>query len=289
MKISKLLKQGFCISFEFFPPKTEEGEKELFENLRKLEAIQPTYVSVTYGAGGTTRDRTHRIVTRIASEEKLNVMAHLACVGHTKGEIKTILEAYHKADVDNILALRGDAPVGSDIRPEEGEMPHAMDLVSLIKNDFDDYFSIGGAVFPERHLESPNWDWEIKHFAEKTRVGLDFAITQLFFDNKYYFDLKERCAKSGVAIPLVPGIMPITNYKQISKFAAMCGATIPAELTNKMSPYEDNNEEIAKIGIEFAVKQCEGLLEAGVPGLHFYTLNKSTATLQIVKALTIKR
>ncbi len=288
MKISEILKKQFTVSFEFFPPKTEEGETELFKNLKRLEELRPSFVSVTYGAGGGTRDRTRRIVTLIAHEEKLNVMAHLTSIGHSKKEILDILNNYLEAKIDNILALRGDPQAGSVFNPKNEEMPHAADLIRLIRDNFDDYFSIGGAVFTARHPESPNWDWEMSRLQQKAEAGMEFAITQLFFENKNFYEFMDRCLKYKINIPVIPGIMPITSFNQIAKFSAMCNATIPEKTTELMEKYQDRSDEVEKIGVEYAVNQCEDLLKNKVRGLHFYTLNKSPATLKIYKALQIQ-
>jgi len=283
MKISEILKQvNTSISFEFFPPKSEEGEKQLFNAIKELEKLNPTFVSVTYGAGGSTRDRTRKIVKKIHEETSLTVMAHLTCIGHTKKELLEILKDYKSIGIQNILALRGDIPVnqGDFIFPEDG-CKYANELVKLIRENFKDWFSIGVAAYPEGHPESPNLERDIYYFKSKVNAGADFAITQMFFDNRYFYDYLELCKKEGIDIPIIPGIMPITNFKQIRKFALMCGATIPENLVKKLEKVQDNNEEVEKVGIEFAVKQCEDLLKNGVKGLHFYTLNKSKATIEI--------
>ncbi len=287
MKIGQLLGSGlFSISFEFFPPKDEKGERQLFETIRKLEKLNPTFVSVTYGAGGSTRDRTRRIVKRIHEETELTVMAHLTCIAHTKEELLDILRDYRNIGIENILALRGDVPRDRpDWRPPEGACRYAVELVELIRSSFGDYFSVGVAAYPEGHPESPNLEWEVKFFKRKVEAGADFAITQMFFVNEYYYRFVELCQKAGVEIPIIPGIMPITNFRQIKKFASLCGATIPSSLVEKMERVEDRPEEVKKIGIEFAIKQCLDLIEHGVPGLHFYTLNKSDATLRIYEAI----
>ncbi len=287
MKIGDILRKGiFSVSFEFFPPKSEEGEKQLFETVAKLKDLNPTFVSVTYGAGGSTRDRTRRVVQRIHEEVGLNVMAHLTCIAHTKGELIEILREYDKIGIDNILALRGDVPRDDpDFRPPDGSCKYAVELVKLIRDVFGGRFSIGVASYPEGHPESPNMEWEIRYFAEKVRAGADFSITQMFFDNSFYYSFVEQCTSAGIDIPIIPGIMPITNYRQIKKFASMCGAEIPQGLVEKLEPVSDQPEEVAKIGIDFAIRQCEDLLRNGVPGLHFYTLNRSKATLQIYEAI----
>jgi methylenetetrahydrofolate reductase (NADPH) len=284
MKISEILKQvKRSISFEFFPPKTPEGEESLFKTIKELEFIKPTFVSVTYGAGGSTRERTIRVVKRIHLQTDLTVMAHQTCIGHTKKEIIEILKEYRDIGVQNILALRGDIPEGqkeSFVFPPDG-CRYAGELVSLIRENFGDWFSIGVAAYPEGHPESPDLDTDIFYFKKKVDAGADFAITQMFFDNRYFYNFMEKVHKAGIDIPVIPGIMPVTNFKQIKKFADMCGASIPKELIEKIQPVADRPEEVEKIGIEYAVKQCEDLLRNGVKGLHFYTLNRSKATIHI--------
>jgi len=287
MKVGEILRKGvFSVSFEFFPPKTEEGERQLFETVEELKALKPTFVSVTYGAGGSTRERTRNVVKRIHEETDLNVMAHLTCIAHTREELVDILEDYRNLGIENILALRGDVPRDRpDFTPPEGACTHARELVELIREKFNGYFSIGVASYPEGHPESPNMDWEIRFFKEKVEAGADFSITQMFFENDHYYRFVDRCRAAGIDIPIIPGIMPITNFKQIRKFAAMCGATIPQVLIERMEPLEDRPSEVARIGVDFAIKQCEDLLRNGAPGLHFYTLNRSRATLQIYAAI----
>jgi methylenetetrahydrofolate reductase (NADPH) len=287
MKIGELLREiPFSVSFEFFPPKTPEGEKQLFETVEKLKALSPTFVSVTYGAGGSTREKTREVVKRIHRDSGLNVMAHLTCIAHTRSELLKILEDYDRIGIENILALRGDVPRDKpDFRPPEGSCRFAFELVRLIRDNFGGRFSVGVACYPEGHPESPNMEWEIKYFKLKVDAGADFAITQMFFNNDYYYEFLDRCDRAGIDIPIIPGIMPITNFKQIRKFASLCGAEIPQELIAKMEPLEDRPEEVAKIGVEFAIRQCEDLIRGGAPGLHFYTLNKSGATLQIYDAI----
>jgi len=287
MKISDILKQvNTSISFEFFPPKTKEGEENLFKTIKELEPLKPTFVSVTYGAGGSTRDRTRNIVKKIHETTSLTVMAHLTCIGHSKAELIDILSDYKNIGIQNILALRGDIPVNVDNFniPEDG-CRYANELVELIKENFKDWFSIGVAAYPEGHPESPNLERDIYYFKKKVDAGAEFAITQMFFDNNYFYRYLDLCQKAGINIPIIPGIMPITNFKQIRKFALMCGATIPENLVQQLEKVQDKPEEVEKIGIEFAVRQCEDLLKNGVKGLHFYTLNKSKATLKIYEAI----
>ncbi|SHK17061.1 methylenetetrahydrofolate reductase [NAD(P)H] [Thermocrinis minervae] len=287
MKIIEHLRRGeFSLSFEFFPPKTQEGEEELFQTILDLRPLNPTFVSVTYGAGGSTRERTRRIAQRIHTETDLTVMVHLTCIAHTKQELLEMLTSYKEMGIQNVLALRGDVPKADDFKPPEGACKHADELVSLIRENFKDYFCVCVASYPEGHPESPNMEWEIKFFKKKVLKGADFSITQMFFDNSYYYEFVELCRKEGINIPIIPGIMPITNFRQIQKFASMCGATIPQSLIDRMEPVAEKPEEVAKIGIEFAIRQCEDLIRNKAPGLHFYTLNKSKATLEVYKAIS---
>jgi len=286
VKIIDILKKQFTVSFEFFPPKTEEGEKELFLNIKKLSELNPSFVSVTYGAGGSTRDRTRKIVERIAQEESINVMAHLTCISHTKREILEILKDYRDANIHNILALRGDPQVG-DPEPtkKSNEIPHASDLIKIIRDNFSDYFSIGGAVFVNRHPESSNWEKEIYYIKKKIDTGMEFGITQLFFKNDQFYEYLNILEKHGISIPIIPGIMPITSFAQIYKFSSMCNAEIPVELGEKLQKYKDDSDAVTKIGIEYAIEQCLDLLKSGINGLHFYTLNRSMATIRIYQAI----
>ncbi len=287
MKIGDYLRQGkFSVSFEFFPPKTSEGEEELFQTIKSLQQLNPTFVSVTYGAGGSTRDRTRRVVERIHKETNLTVMAHLTCIAHTKEDLYDILKGYAQIGIENILALRGDLPANMpDFKPPEGACKHGSELVRFIRENFGKTFSIGVASYPEGHPESPNMEWEIRYFKQKVEAGANFSITQMFFDNSYFYRFLELCQRAGIDIPIIPGIMPITNFRQIQKFASMCGAEIPQSLVERLEPYADNPEETLKIGVEFAIEQCLDLLENSVQGLHFYTLNKSKATLLVYEGI----
>lgn len=285
MKIIDILNsKKTVISFEFFPPKTEKGELELFDNILSLKKLKPDFVSVTYGAGGSTREKTNELAVKI-SKEDINVMIHTTSIMHTKNQMKKMIKTYKDEGIDNLLALRGDSPQGMNLDYSKQEMVHASDLINLIKSEFGSHFSIGGAAFPEGHLESKNKEKEMEYFKLKQDAGMEFAITQLFFDNSYYYDFLDRTEKNGVNIPIIPGIMPITNYQQIEKFIAMCGATVPKELIEKLERVKENREESEKIGIDYAVKQCEDLIKNGVKGLHFYTLNKSKATIKIYENL----
>ena len=283
MKIGHVLREtNFSISFEFFPPKTPKGEEELFNTIKKLEHIKPTFVSVTYGAGGSTRERTQRVVTRIHKETDITVMAHLTCIAHTQGELKEILDYYKNEGIENILALRGDPP--KEGLAKQG-CHHSTELIDLIRSLYNNHFSIGVASYPEGHPESPNMEWEIRFFKLKVEKGAEFSITQMFFDNTYFYRFMEELGKAGINIPVIPGIMPITNFGQIVKFASMCGATIPQSLIDRLEKVKDDNKAVTDIGVEFAIRQCEDLIENGVKGFHFYTLNKSDATRRIYSAI----
>ena len=274
------------ISFEFFPPKTDEGDRNLLEKqIPALLQAKPDYCSVTYGAGGSTRDKTLMIVDRIQRQHGLTALAHLTCVGHTRGQVRELLEKIRSLGCKNILALRGDPPGGGEFQPTPGGFEFAAQLVRFIRESGD--FSIGVAGFPEGHIacqEGKHADW--RHLKEKMDAGADFVLTQLFFDNADYFEFRDYVAgKLGVRVPLVPGIIPILSAAQITKFTQLCGAKIPPPLRSKLDQLAGNDEAAAEFGIEYATRQCEELLRAGAPGLHFYTLNKSRSTVRVLKNL----
>lgn len=282
MKIEEILKsKKRVIAFEFFPPKSEIGEIDLFENVKKLKKISPDFVSVTYGAGGSTREKTNEMAVKLSKNEDINVMIHLTSILHKKDDIERMLSNYCEEGIENILALRGDAPKGEIVDYKNQELPYAEELIKFINEKFSSKFSIGGAAFPEGHPESKNIDEEMYYFKRKCEAGMKFAITQLFFDNNKYFNYMERCKKNNIEIDIIPGIMPITAYSQIDKFIAMCKVEIPLKLRENLEKYKDNKDAVEEIGVEFATKQCMILLENGVKGIHFYTLNKSKATQKI--------
>ncbi len=274
-----------CFSFEFFPPKTPEGEKNLWDNLEDLRTLDPGFVSVTYGAGGSTRDRTIGLVTQIKSQTGIEAMAHLTCVGHTRDELAEVLDTLAAAKIDNVLPLRGDPPQGEKtFQAVEGGFRYATELVEFIRSR--DYpFCLGGACYPEGHVDTASREVDLENLKAKVDAGLDFLITQLFFDNAFYFDFVERARRAGINIPIVPGIMPITNYEQINRFVRLCGATVPMRLTMQLEKIKDNPEAVMQLGVAHATVQCMELLQRGVPGIHFYTLNRSPATRMIVTAL----
>ena len=285
MKIrSRLNPSKPCFSFEFFPPKTQEGEKQLWETLEDLRSLEPGFVSVTYGAGGSTRDRTIELVTHIKERTGIEPMAHLTCVGHTKEEIGSVLDRLAAARIENVLALRGDPPKGeTNFKTVEGGFSYANELVSYIR-ERDHGFSIGVAGNPEGHLESTK-EADLKNLKRKVDEGADFVVTQLFFDNAFYFDFVERARRMGVNAPIVPGIMPITNYEQVNRFVRMCGATVPMRLQLELEKVKDDPQAVMQLGVAHATLQCSELLSRGVPGIHFYTLNRSPASRMIVSAL----
>ena len=274
------------ISLEFFPPKTDEGERTLFEKqIPALLAAEPDYCSVTYGAGGSTRDKTLMIVDRIQRQHGLTALAHLTCVNHTREEVRVLLEKIRALDCKNILALRGDPPGGGEFQPTPGGFEFSSELVRFIREQGN--FSTGVAGFPEGHIAckaGKHADWQ--HLKEKVEAGADFVVTQLFFDNADYFEFRDHVAgKLGVQVPLVPGVVSILSATQITKFTQMCGAKIPPALRSKLDALGTDDEAAMKFGIEYATRQCEELLRAGAPGLHFYTLNKAPATVQVLKNL----
>jgi methylenetetrahydrofolate reductase (NADPH) len=289
-KISQLHGRGRPVfSFEFFPPKTDDGARSLMATVADLEeALDPDFVSVTYGAGGSTRDRTVEVVTRIQRELGTTTMAHLTCVGSTEGEIAQVVENLVGKGIENILALRGDPPKPAAGAPDgfvavPGGFAHATELTGFLKSRWD--VDVGGACYPEGHVESTDLEDDLKWTRVKVEQGAGFLITQLFFDNQDYLDFVVRARKAGITVPIVPGIMPITNVAQIERFTKMCGARIPAELSDRLHRVQEDPALVMATGIEHAIKQCRRLLEAGAPGLHFYTLNKSHATRSILAAV----
>jgi methylenetetrahydrofolate reductase (NADPH) len=274
------------ISLEFFPPKTDEGERALLE--RQIPALleaRPDFCSVTYGAGGSTRDKTLEIVDRVQRQHGLPALAHLTCVNHTRAEVGALLEKVRALSCKNILALRGDPPGGGEFVPTPGGFEFSSELVKFIRAHGD--FSVGVAGFPEGHVAcraGKHADW--RHLKEKIEAGADFVVTQLFFDNADYFEFRDHVAgKLGVTVPLVPGVISILNATQITKFTQLCGAKIPPALRSRLDALGADDAAAMQFGIEYATRQCEELLRAGVPGLHFYTLNKAPATVQVLKNL----
>ena len=272
------------ISFEFFPPRSPEAEVRLFDTVEQLAPLHPTFVSVTYGAGGTTRRLTRDIVVRIKRDIGLEAMAHLTCLGHTAAELGEILDALTAGGIENVLALRGDPPRGeTTFRPAPGGFAHGAELAAFIRGRWD--LCIVGAAHPEKHLEAPDPETDLRHLKAKVQLGAQVLITQLFFEPQTYFAFVERARAAGIAVPIVPGIMPVTNVSQIERFTTMCGASIPDSLRDLLAGARDDDAAVTAIGIEWARDQCRALLDGGAPGLHFFTLNRSHSTREILGLL----
>ena len=289
MRIDEILEDTRpCFSFEFFPPKTDEGMENLWRAAHELKEDDPAFVSVTYGAGGSTRDRTIQIVKRIKHEVGLEAMAHFTCVGATVAELRKVLDEMRDAGIENVLALRGDPPAGQEEwTATEGGLSYSTELIELIAQNYE--FAIGAACFPEVHIHSPNLEQDLRVTKEKVENGARFLITQLFFDNDLYFDFVEKARAAGVDVPIIPGIMPVQSFKQIKRITKMCGASMPAELDREITARQDEDEAVRDLGVAYATMQCSDLLARGAPGIHFYVLNRSPATRAILAALRSAR
>lgn len=286
-------------SFELFPPKTEKGEANLLRALERLAPLEPDFVSVTYGAGGSTRSRTLQLVSRIRENFGIEPLAHLTCVGATKDELARVLDSLGEADIRNVLALRGDPPQGeASFTATEGGLGYANELVAFIRDRGD--FCIGAACYPEVHPEADSAEEDLKHLVRKVDAGADFLISQLFFDNLAFFAWQARARAAGVQVPILAGIMPVTNVSQVERFTKMCGASIPAPLHEALHRADGDAHEVFWTGVSYSARQCEQLLHPpapdpysqrprGVAGLHFYTLNKSPATRAIFEILKLSR
>jgi methylenetetrahydrofolate reductase (NADPH) len=285
MRIAELLVQPRPVfSFEFFPPKTEEGHRTLEGTLEVLRDDAPDFVSMTYGAGGTTRNSTVELTKWIKQDLGIEAMAHLSCVGEPAERLVEILHEIDAGGVENVLALRGDPPRGeTEWRPHPGGLHYSVELIRLIRERFD--FCVGAACFPEIHPDAPDRESDLSYARAKQEAGAGFLITQLFFDNELFFGFVEEARAAGITVPIVPGIMPITNYGQIRRFTEMCGASIPDELERELNGRADDPEAVAELGVAYATLQCSDLLARGAPGIHFYTLNRSPATRAILAAL----
>jgi methylenetetrahydrofolate reductase (NADPH) len=289
MRIDRLLdEQRPVFSFEFFPPRDDEGMDRLRRTLAELREDQPDFVSVTYGAGGSTRDRTVEITREIKEHFGIEAMAHLSCVGTTVEELRAILDEVREAGIENVLALRGDPPRGeAEWKPHPGGLRYSTELAALISENYD--FAIGAACFPEVHPEARDLEHDLRFLKRKLAAGAGFLITQLFFDNDFYFDFVEEARAAGIGVPIIPGIMPITNFAQIKRFTELCAAKIPDDLERELATRADHPAAVTELGVAYATLQCSELLARGAPGIHFYTLNRSPATRAILAALRAAR
>jgi methylenetetrahydrofolate reductase (NADPH) len=286
LKIKDILEKTRPVSFEFFPPRHAEGIPAVLETLNELKVYCPDFVSVTYGAGGSTRAFTEEITFEAKRTTGVEVMAHLTCVGQTKEEIHGVLERLEAEGVENIIALRGDPPRGTtEFVPVEGGFDHATDLLQHVKANFD--FGVAAACYPEGHTESVDLDADLEYVKMKVDNGADFLITQLFYDNKYYYDFLERARAFGIDVPIIPGLLPVLNSAQVRRFTTLSGSEIPPDLDKLLDKYADNDDSARDMGVEYATAQVRDLWDAGVPGVHFYVLNRNYSVSRILDNLTI--
>jgi methylenetetrahydrofolate reductase (NADPH) len=279
----------FGLSFELFPPKTEQGVGNLFKHVARLVEFRPGFITCTYGAGGSTQETTLEIVARVRREFQLPVATHLTCVGRTVGQLREYLRAAETADVQNVVALRGDPPRGDAVfQPLEGGLRYANELVGLVRGEFPS-FGIAVAGYPETHQEAPSPEVDLANLKRKVDAGADVVITQLFYNNDDFFRFRERCHAAGIRQPIVPGLLPVTNFAQIQRITSLCGAKLPAEFMRRLeSAGEDADAQFA-IGVEFATGQTQALIDAGVPGIHFYVLNRSEAAAEVLSSVKLRR
>jgi len=285
---NRLTPNHIGLSFELFPPKTPAGERALLRHIEKLVAFQPAFITCTYGAGGSMQRKTLDIVERVKREFELPVAAHLTCVDATVDDLRAYLVEAQRREIDSIVALRGDPPAGAtQFVPAEGGLRHANELVSLIRAEFPQ-FGIGVAGYPEVHREAPSAEVDLANLKRKVDCGADLVLTQLFYCNDDFFRFRERYEQIGIRVPLIPGVLPVTNLGQIQRITSMCGARLPDDLVSRLSGREDPAWQF-QVGVEFAVKQVQGLIDRGIPGVHFYVLNKSQATAAVLESLSLER
>jgi len=276
----------FGLSFELFPPKTAEGETQLFHHLRELVAFQPDFITCTYGAGGSTRSKTLDIISRVHREFNLPVASHLTCVGCTVDDLRAYLREAWDLGIENIVALRGDPPRGEKtFTAVEGGFTYANELVALIASEFPQ-FGIAVAGYPEKHLEAPSPEVDLENLKRKVDAGADIVITQLFYDNDDYFRFRDRCQAAGITVPIVPGILPVTNLAQIKRITSLCAAKLPGDFLDALERHSEDEAGQFEVGVDQATRQVQGLIDGDVPGVHFYVLNKSQATARVLSAVT---
>jgi methylenetetrahydrofolate reductase (NADPH) len=283
MKLSAAYGTGkFGLSFELFPPKTPQGVANLFQHVARLVEFRPSFITCTYGAGGSSQETTLEIVSRVRRDFKLPVATHLTCVGRTVGQLRDYLQAARDADIENVVALRGDPPRGdTEFRPVEGGLRHANELVTLIRAEFAE-FGIAVAGYPETHQEAPSPEADLANLKRKVDAGADVVITQLFYDNEDFFRFRDRCHELGIRVPIVPGLLPVTNFAQIQRITSLCGSQLPAPFVRRLEEAGDVADAQFAIGVEFATRQTQALIDAGVPGIHFYVLNRSEAAADVL-------
>jgi len=286
-RFAQIFKQpGAKFSFEFFPPKTDAAAERLHRNVAELKTLAPSFVTCTYGAGGSTRERTGSIVKQLGDELSIPTAAHLTCVGHTRDELIDVLGAYRELGIKNIVALRGDAPKDATrFEPHPDGLRYGNELVSLIREHFGDAFGVAVAGYPEGHTETACKLTDLDNLKRKVEAGSDIVITQLFFDNRDFYDFLDRCELAKIDVPIVAGIMPIVSRKSIMKMAGLCGARLPGKLLRRLEAAGDDDQQVERIGIDWATQQCRDLLDNHVRGIHFYTLNRSNATIEIYRRL----
>ncbi len=287
MKLSEIYASGqFGLSFELFPPKTAAGDRALFEHVERLVRLSPSYITCTYGAGGSTRDKTLSLICRVKQEYQLPVASHLTCVASSTGQLRDYLARARDGGVDSIVALRGDPPRGEhEFQPVPGGLRYANELVTLIRDEFPD-FGIAVAGYPEKHQEAPSLEADLNNLVNKVKCGAEVVITQLFYDNKDFYRFRDMYLACGIDVPLVPGLLPVTSLAQIERITSLCGAKLPAEFVDKLGQRDDPEWQL-NVGIEFATRQVQDLLEHDIPGVHFYVLNKSEATSRVLENVTL--
>jgi methylenetetrahydrofolate reductase (NADPH) len=289
MKLSAAYGTGkFGLSFELFPPKTPQGVANLFQHVARLVEFRPSFITCTYGAGGSTQETTLQIVSRVRREFKLPVATHLTCVGRTVEQLREYLRAARESDIENVVALRGDPPRGdTEFRPVEGGLRYANELVALVRAEFSD-FGIAVAGYPETHQEAPSPEADLANLKRKVDCGANVVITQLFYDNEDFFRFRDRCSALGIRVPIVPGLLPVTNFAQIQRITSLCGAKLPAAFIQQLEAAGDDTEAQFAVGVDFATRQTQGLIDAGVPGIHFYVLNRSEAAAEVLSNVRLQ-